>query len=328
MRVGVVGAGRIGSWAAAMLSAAGVPVVLVGRTVPARPVAVTLQGRFHAAAGDLVPTDDPSFLGDVDAVLVCVRSQDTAEALRSIAASIKPETELVSLQNGLRNVPALRALWPHVVPGMVTFNVRAEGEGRFRQTTSGPLLIGPGRHSKAIAQAFAKAGVEAGVEADVEGVQAAKLLLNLNNGLCAATGLSIADSLRSRDLRWCLSTCIREGLDVFERAGVRPRRIGALAPGLVAQVLRTPDAIFSRVARRMLAVDPTARSSTLQDLEAGKGTEIDFLNGEIDRIARACGAKAPANAFVTAEVKRLEASPDRIFLAPAALRAGLERVRA
>ena len=70
--------------------------------------------------------------------------------------------------------------------------------------------------------------------------------------------------------------------------------------------LRLPDWLFRRVARQMVAIDPLARSSTWEDLEAGRPTEVDWINGEVVRLAETLGRTAPVNARLVALVKAAE----------------------
>jgi 2-dehydropantoate 2-reductase len=70
--------------------------------------------------------------------------------------------------------------------------------------------------------------------------------------------------------------------------------------------LTLPDFVCTRVASRMLAIDPQARSSMWEDLQAGRKTEVDYLNGEIVRLAERLGRGAPVNARLTALVHAAE----------------------
>ena len=69
--------------------------------------------------------------------------------------------------------------------------------------------------------------------------------------------------------------------------------------GLIARFLPLPNVVVLPLARKLVAADPSARSSTLQDLEAGKTTEIGYLNGAIVELAARHGLTAPANAVLT-----------------------------
>jgi 2-dehydropantoate 2-reductase len=334
VKLGVYGAGAIGGFLGVRLSCAGVPVTLVGRPALAAAhataplVAHALDGAAHRAAADLVVATDPTALADVDVCLVTVKSRDSDDAGRTLAPILRPEAIVVSFQNGLRNPERLRAhLDQTVVAGMVGYNVLREGAGGFRQATRGPLVAARGdgetaTRMRALADAFQRAGDRCELHDRVENVIAGKLLLNLNNGVCAVTGSTIAESLRSRTMRWCFARLMREGLAVMRAAGLRPTSVIGIPPGVIARLLSLPDAIVLRVARSLVAIDPRAKSSTLQDLEAGKPTEIDDLSGEIVRLAAGAGgiATAPANRAIVEAVHALESgarplsfwSPERL----------------
>ncbi len=81
-----------------------------------------------------------------------------------------------------------------------------------------------------------------------------------------------------------------------------------MIPRVAPFALRLPDALFFRVASAMVKIDPHARSSMLDDLDHGRATEIDHLNGEILRLAAAHGLRAPANQAIFDLVKRAEAT--------------------
>ena len=86
--------------------------------------------------------------------------------------------------------------------------------------------------------------------------------------------------------------------------------------------MAAPDAVFRVLARPMLRVDPTARSSMWDDLARGRATEVDELNGEVVRLADAVGTAAPLNRAIVAQVHAAEGhgSPQ---LSAAALAAAL-----
>lgn len=316
MKVAIVGAGAVGSFIGAVLAAHGHEVTLVGRsTLPdASPVAIDLGGKRHAPASPLAVAQDLQRLGEPDVCIVAVKSQHTeaaAEALRSVLPAC---TTVVSLQNGLHNVERLRAVLGSdhdVVAAMMTFNVIPTGEG-FRQATAGPLVFGPGeradsqRNVQRLRESFTARGLDARIRPDMPAVQLGKLLLNLNNGLCALTGLPLAAMLANRTTRSVFALAIREGLAVARAAGQPVGQLGILSPRLVAFALGLPDGIFFRVSRAMLAVDPAAKTSTLQDLERGRLTEVDELNGAIAALATAHGTQAPINALITQGVHELE----------------------
>jgi 2-dehydropantoate 2-reductase len=119
---------------------------------------------------------------------------------------------------------------------------------------------------------------------------------------------------------------MREGLSVMRAAGLRPASVIGIPPSIIARLLALPDAIVLRVARSLVAIDPRAKSSTLQDLEAGKPTEIDDLSGEIVRLAGSIGRDAPVNRAIVEAVHALESGPGPLrFWSPELLHQRLSR---
>lgn len=321
MKIGVFGAGAIGSWLGVRLSAAGAAVTLLGRRSlleqQSRLGAVPLGavGQVVRPGAGLVVSDDPASLAEVDVCLVTVKSADTEGAARTMAPLLRPQAVVVSMQNGLHNAGRLSARLGsgRVAGGVVTYNVYRDAAGVAHQATRGTLFLErlggrPGTVVELLCGLLEQAGEQVELRRDIEEVQAGKLLLNLNNGICAATGATIAESVGSAAGRWCLARCIEEGLAVMRASGIKPASPVAVPVGLVPRLLRMPPAMVRLAARRMLAADPQARSSTLQDLARGRRTEIGELNGEIVSLAARVGHAAPANALVTALVNGHEAA--------------------
>ena len=158
---------------------------------------------------------------------------------------------------------------------------------------------------------FVAAGLPLVQQSDLRPVQWAKLLLNLNNSINALSGLPLKEQLSQRDYRRCVALAQQEALALLEHAGIRPARLTPLPPGWIPTLLSSPDWLFARLANRMLAIDPLARSSMWEDLEAGRRTEVDWLNGEIVRLAQGLGRAAPVNARLLDLVRAAEAGGER-----------------
>jgi 2-dehydropantoate 2-reductase len=133
---------------------------------------------------------------------------------------------------------------------------------------------------------------------DLARVQWSKLLVNLNNSLNALSGVPIREQLSDLRYRKAMSCVVREALGCLNAAGIKPIRIGRLIPKLAPAVLSLPDWLFFRVAAAMVKIDPAARSSMWQDLERGRPTEVDYLNGEIVRLGEKHGVPTPVNRAV------------------------------
>lgn len=326
----VYGAGSVGCYVGGRLAATGAEVAFVGRRRLADEIAghgltlTDLRGGELRVAAPRYETDPGGIAAAVagaDLVLVTVKSGATAEAADRIAPHLRPGAVVVSLQNGLRNTAVLRERLPGaaVLAGMVAFNVVRPGPGRFHRATDGGLEVQDAPALDAVADRFVRAGLPLARHADLTGVQAAKLLLNLNNALNALSGLPLKAQLSQRAFRRCLALAQREALAVYRAAGITPAKAAGLAPRLLPVLLGLPDAVFTRLAAGMLAVDPLARSSTWDDLEAGRPTEVDRLNGEIAALAAEHGLAAPVNERLTALVHAAERGGRRDWTGPGLL---------
>lgn len=331
LQVGIVGRGAIGGYLGLLLGAAGAVVTFVERPGgPSATLGIDVAGRAHRPAIEATTGADASALAAVDVCLVCVKSFDTAEVGRALAPHLPARSPVVSFQNGLENTRRLEsALGDRVAGGVVTFNVRIDEGGVRRQLSGGKLLVGHlraerGATVEALVSLFQRRGQASEIRRDIREVMAGKLLINLNNGICAATGIGIAASLSDPDARWCYAQCIREGDRVMRRVGLRPARVTLLPPRLLARALALPDQLLTPMIRQFGRIAPTARSSTLQDLDRGQRTEIEELNGAIVKLARESGQRAPANDLVTDLVRGYEraalAETPPSFVTPSELR--------
>lgn len=330
MHVGILGAGAVGCTLGARLAHGGAQVVLVGRPSMAARVE---QGITLSRWGDpviSVPRDRFRFETEVaalrgcDTVLLCVKSRDTPEAARQLAAEIQPGTVVASLQNGTDNPRVLGEALPgcRIWPGMVPFNIVYDDEGRFHQGTSGPVVLPRG--AEALVAGLRAGGAEARTHRDVPGVLWGKLLLNLNNAVNALSGLPLRQQLSDRRYRLQLANVMQEGRRVLRAAGVRARGVGRIRPGLAPLALRLPDRVFFRVAATMIAIDPQARSSMADDLDRGRPTEVDALNGTIVHLAQRAGVPAPLNATLVRLIHQAEAEHGCPNLSAEALQRALE----
>jgi 2-dehydropantoate 2-reductase len=312
--IGVAGAGSIGCFIGGMYAAAGRQVALL-----ARPRVIgEIEGNGlrlssceglerRIAPGQLTLSDDPGILGGVGAVLVTVKSADTAGIAQMIAAHAPPEAVIVSLQNGIGNVAVLRAQLPgrRVLAAMVPFNVIAPGEGRYHRATSGDIVIE--RDAGATAEQLTVPGLKMRATADIAGVQWGKLLVNLNNALNALSGLPLRTQLAQRAWRVLLADQVAEGLAAIRAEGIRPVSSTPIPAGWTPTLLRLPDVAFEMLLGRTMQIDPEARSSMSDDLQRGRRTEIDYLQGVIVELAERHRLPVPLSRRIVALIKRAEA---------------------
>lgn len=250
----------------------------------------------------------PAGAAKADLVLVTVKSAATEGAAEELADVLSPGTVVVSFQNGVRNGEVLRSRLTEqvVVTGMVPFNVLNRGTGVFHQGTEGALDVQRDAALAPYLEAFERAGLPLAQHDDILPVQWAKLLLNLNNPINALSNLPLRDELSQRGYRRCLAAAQAETLELLDAAGIRPAQLLAVPMHRFPAVLRLPDFLFRRLASKVLAVDPLARTSMWEDLEAGRTTEIDYLNGEVVRLAESLGRTAPVNARLVELIRAAE----------------------
>ncbi len=321
----IFGAGSIGCYVGGRLGASGAAIQLIGRPRIAEELG---QHGLHLSdyRGDALhwPAEAVRFstatetLNDAELVLVTVKSAATTDTADILARHLRPGALVISFQNGLGNAAILAKRLPkhQVLAGMVPFNVVHQGQGRFHQGSEGSLEVAASSGLAPFLPAFKQAGLPLLQHADMQAVLWAKLLLNLNNAINALCGQPLKQELSQRDFRRCLALAQREALHLMQIAGIRPARLTPLPPGWIPSLLGAPNVLFHLLANKMLAIDPEARSSMWEDLENGRATEIDWLNGEVLRLAESLRTTAPVNAHLIALIRAAERGGRRDWTGP------------
>jgi 2-dehydropantoate 2-reductase len=313
--IGVAGAGSIGCFVGGMLAAAGRPVALLARPRVLREIEdnglrlTSLDGSERRIAPDrLTLSESPSIFTDAGVVLVTVKSADTAGMADLIAQHAPRHAVIVSLQNGVGNASLLRERLPgrRVLAGMVPFNVIALGQGRFHRATSGDIVLEQG--DAGAADRLSAPGLTLRPSGNIAGVQWGKLLVNLNNALNALAGLPLRQQLGQRAWRVLFADQMAEGLAAIKAEGIRPVSSTPIPPRWTPHLLRLPDPVFGVLLGRTMKIDPEARSSMWEDLQRGRRTEIDYLQGVITGIADRHGLRAPLSRRIVALIKSAEAA--------------------
>jgi 2-dehydropantoate 2-reductase len=313
--VGVAGAGSIGCFVGGMLAAGGRKVALLARPrvigeIEANGLRLTSFEGFDRtiAANQLTLSEDANIFADAGAVLVTVKSADTAEIADILARHAPEDAVIVSLQNGVGNVSVLRQRLPgrRVLAAMVPFNVVAPGEGRYHRATSGDIIVE--QDDADTAGRLSAPGLKMRATNNIAGVQWGKLLVNLNNALNALSGLPLRRQLAQRSWRHLFADQMAEGLAAIRAEGIKPVSPTPVPSSWAPSVLRLPDPIFEMLLGRAMKIDPEARSSMSEDLQRGRRTEIDYLQGVVVEIADRHGLSVPLSRRVVALVKTAEAA--------------------
>jgi 2-dehydropantoate 2-reductase len=321
-RIAIHGAGSIGCFIGGSWAAAGLPVTFVGRPAVAEAVrdnGITLTDstgwRTRLAPDQVDFATNPKALAKADIVALCVKSTATAEAAKEIGKHVRKGALVISFQNGVSNGDVLEGMLGkrfEVVGGMVPYNVAYLGHGRWHKGTAGELVVGDTPRTHDLAEQIGSGPGRLAIAADMAGVAWGKLLINLNNAINALSGRTLLEELKERDYRRVLAASIVEALDILALAKIEPAKIGPIPPKLLPHVIAAPNFIFNQFLR-IQKIDAKARSSMYDDLKAGRRTEIDFLNGEVVKLARRLLKQAPVNEAIVGLVKQAEAGVEHLW---------------
>lgn len=326
MQIAVFGAGSVGCYIGGCLAHAGAKVTLIGRprilqAIAQHGLTVTdYKGRDQTVpASALTLSESASAAAQADLVLVTVKSAATHEAGQALSSVLAKGAPVISFQNGVSNAAQLAEHLPNnpALPGIVPFNVLDRGEGRFHQGTEGNLMAQASPLPDQTEALFAAANLQLDRPADIRSAQWGKLLINLNNSVNALSGVPLKEELSQWGYRKSLAMAMQEALDCMKAAGITPAKATNLPPQWVPKLMGMPDWLFTRLAGKMLAIDPLARSSMWEDLQAGRRTEIDWINGEVVKLADQLGRKAPINSTLIALMRDAEKGGQRDWTANA-----------
>ena len=290
MRILIVGPGAMGSLFAVLLADAGNDVFVLDYR-PDRAVRLNENGfRVHGVSGERFKRIRVSLRADeiprVDYAFIWVKSYDTASAVRSIDSALKESGYVVTLQNGLGNADIIAERFGagRVIAGVTSHGATCLAPGDILHAGTGETVIGTlsGRVSEGVtecARMLNDAGIQTRVSEDVRSEIWGKLIVNAAiNPLTAITGLRNGELIRYDETMRVMRMIVEEGVKVATELGF---------------ALPYPDPMDRVVDVCKLTAGNI--SSMLQDVMAGKKTEIDFINGAIARLGREKGIPTPVN---------------------------------
>jgi len=299
MKIVIVGAGAMGCLFAAQLRQAGVEIWLIEKN-DAIVSAITQNGIMlenssgsHAVTGMRI-TRDAALVGHADYVIFFVKAFDTENAASSAAPCIGPGTGIVTLQNGIGNFEILTGCFPSqpVLAGTTAHGATLLEAGHVRHAGCGETAISalrPQDRVRAIelCGVFEMAGINTRIVDDVQTLLWAKLLVNIGiNPLAAVLEINNGRLLDFKNVRSIMRAVVRE----------------AVAVAALKDIFFNLEEQISRVENICRATQNNI-CSMLQDLRAGRRTEIDYINGAVVREARALRVPVPVNAMLTDLVK-------------------------
>lgn len=286
----VLGAGAIGGLWALRLAARRFPVILIGRSaLPSRTLRLQDGDAVHERS---LPQVSAGATGPLQRLLVATKCQDTQDALAPLLPDLAPAATVVLLQNGMGVEDWLRASRPdlHVLVAITT-------DGVFRPAPGTLVLAGRG-------------GTWLGCLALADSA--------LATAVAADLGMAFAPDIRERRWLKLAMNCAINPLTALRRCrnGELLTDAAALADmratcAEVACVMRAEGLAADSESLYRLACETAEKtagniSSMRADVEAGRATEIDFLNGFVVARAQAHGIRVPANARLVAAIHALQ----------------------
>jgi 2-dehydropantoate 2-reductase len=302
VRICVVGTGAVGSLFAASLSLLDDVEVWAFDLAQAHVDAINRDGLRLSGAGDVVgrprATSDASELPPCDFGIVATKAMHTEPAIAATAHAFA-NGHVATVQNGLGNEETIAQHAERVIRGTTFPAGKLIEPGHVQWDVKGDTTFGPYDERTALAEverladACTRAGMPAKAVADARGPQWRKVIFNAStNPIGALTGLTHGRVCERPDLRALVRGLVDEGKAVASAQGI--------------ELDADPEDLIDHAARKDVAYDHKA--SMLQDVEARRQTEIDYLNGGIVRFGGEHGVPTPLNAAIQALVKGVEAS--------------------
>ena len=303
MRVCIVGCGAVGALFAANLAQLDDVEVWAYDVWQEHVDAINAEGLVIDGAGSVVgrvrATTDAAAVPACDFGIVATKSMHTAGAVEAVAHAFR-DGAVCSVQNGVGNEEAIAGSVERVIRGTTFPAGKVVAPGRVQWDVKGDTTIGPFEPRPAtmaeierLADACTRGGMPTHAVPDARGPQWRKLIFNAaTNPIGALTGLTHGRVCENPGLRALVSALVDEGK--------------AVAAAQSIELDADPEELIDYAARRDVAYDHKA--SMLQDVEARRETEIEFLNGGVARFGREHGVPTPLNDAVAALIRGVERS--------------------
>lgn len=298
MRVLVAGAGAVGRWIAARLSCAAIDCGLVPRR-PSDAARFAAAGiALHEADGSVVrvpvrAVSEPAPSWDL--LAVCVKAHDVGAAVERCVRGLTPEGLVLVLSNGLGNLETVESRWEpaRCLAGVVYAGALREGDTGVRVTGDGRVRVG-GRHGRraeaaAVTALLARAGIRAEPVDDIDRELWKKAALN-----CALNAVAAVVGVENGRL---------PATPAFAAAVRTAEEVAAVAR---AAGVALAESNWSESLAELCAHTAANRCSMLEDLAAGRRTEIDALSGRVAAMAVEYGLDAPLNACLARLIRALD----------------------
>ena len=319
MRVAIYGAGSLGTILGAYIAKAGERIELINRN-KAHVEALQTEGAQVVGTVNFtqkVEAYTPDQMnGLYDVVFLMTKQQHNAEVVAMLKDFLAPDGVLVTFQNGLPEVQIAEILGPERVLGCtVAWGATMQGPGVCELTSSPDALsfalgaIAPKRHKhfEAVKALLEKMGT-VDVEENFLGTRWSKLLINASfSGMSAVLGCTFGEAAKPKASRRIVQALIKECIDVCAAGGIRIEPVqGKDIVKLLDYSGGLKKAISFFIIPIAIRKHAKLKASMLQDLEKGKLTEVDAINGAVSAFGRKVGCPTPVNDKVVEIIHLIE----------------------
>lgn len=309
MNIVIVGPGAIGILFGTMLIRSGQNVWFLDHNKQRidfiKKNGISLETKDKVYTNSVKITDKAAELEDMDLFIICVKSYDTKEAVRSIKSALIDKTLVLTLQNGLGNIEIISEVLgqERVIGGVTNQGANVISDGKVRHAGFGETVIGriDGRlpvYMRSLREIFNKSGIKTRISKDIRSLIWSKLIINVGiNALTAITRLHNGDLLKYEGTAIILREAVSEAVKVAKRKRIKL---------IYDDAIEKTEAVCEATAQNI--------SSMLQDVLKNKKTEIDYINGAIVRQGQSLGIPTPINSVLLNLLKSIEASYEQVVI--------------
>ena len=319
MRVAIYGAGSLGTILGAYISKAGVAIELINRN---KAHVEALQDKGAQVVGTVSFTQPviaytpAEMSGTYDIIFLMTKQQHNAQVVAQLRPFLAEDGALVTFQNGLPEVQIAEILGEERVLGCtVAWGATLQSPGVCELTSApdalsfslGAITEQKNKHFDRVKELLELMGTVE-VEENFLGTRWSKLLINAAfSGMSAVLGCTFGEAAGPKDSRRIVQALIKECIDVCKAGGIR------IEPVQGKDIVKLLD--YSNSLKRAFSffIIPIAirkhaklKASMLQDLEKGKLTEVDAINGAVSATGRKVGCPTPINDRVVEIIHRIE----------------------
>lgn len=324
----VVGGGAIGGITAAALTHQGENVIIYDTDrshVDAMKKGLVITGmrELRIAVKAMTPDDfrESDYRGWADIVLLAVKGLHTENALKSVLPCVSGRAPVVSMQNGINEETIAHIVGAERTIGCsITWGGTNKGPGELIQTTEGGFIIGqwPTGRSPIVdetAELLSKA-FPTDISDNIIGDRWTKLLITASlTGVGTVAGLTYGGVIKNEAACRVALTVITETYDVGIANGVRFADLMGVSPSIALVRNKADFDNASKLMEFAFSQHGATKPSMWQDIEKGRKTEVDFVNGYVMRKGKEVGVKTPANELVTRMIKDIESGKKKPELA-------------